>query len=120
MCFLPLPQVVGEVLLDVLHKVVRVLRVEVQNLVQALQVDALQVTVGQRLDVGVGLNHSIVQGHVGPDQVALTCSERDSAHTPSLNTCGGYFTVFSHLLILKVHESFLISHFYKQQYYKNI
>lgn len=95
MCFLPLPQVVGEVLLDVLHKVVRVLRVEVQNLVQAPQVDALQVTVGQRLDVGVGLNHSIVQGHVGPDQVALTCSERDGAHTPpSLNTCVGHLTVY--------------------------
>lgn len=77
MRFLPLPQVVGEVLLDVLHKVVRVLRVEVQYLVQALQVDALQVTVGQRLDVGIGLYHSIVQSHVGPDQVPLPCSERD-------------------------------------------
>lgn len=81
MCFLPLPQVVGEVLLDVLHKVVRVLRVEVQYLVQALQVDALQVTVGQRLDVGIGLYHSVVQSHVGPDQVALPCSERDAVQS---------------------------------------
>ena len=76
MRFLPLSQVVGEVLLDVLHKVVRVFRVEVQHLVQPLQVDALQVTVGQRLDVGIGLYHTLVQRHVGPDQVALTCSER--------------------------------------------
>lgn len=76
MRFLALPQVVGEVLLDVLHKVVRVFRVEVQHLVQALQVDALQVTVGQRLDVGIGLYHALVQRHVCPDQVALTCSER--------------------------------------------
>lgn len=74
--FLPLPQVVGEVLLDVLHKVVRVLRVEVQHLVQPPQVDALQVTVGQRLDVGIGLYHALVQRHVGADQVALACSER--------------------------------------------
>lgn len=81
MRFLPLPQVIGEVLLDVLHKVVRVLRVEVQYLVQALQVDALQVTVGQRLDVGIGLYHSVVQRHVGPDQVALPCSERETAQS---------------------------------------
>lgn len=74
--FLPLPQVVGEVLLDVLYKVVRVFRVEVQHLVQPLQVDALQVTVGQRLDVGIGLYHALIQRHVCPDQVALTCSER--------------------------------------------
>lgn len=84
MRFLPLPQVVGEVLLDVLHKVVRVLRVEVQYLVQALQVDALQVTVGQRLDVGIGLYHPIVQSHVGPDQVPLPCSERDTGQSSLL------------------------------------
>lgn len=79
MCFLPLPQVVGEVLLDVLNKVVRVLRVKVQHLVEPLQVDALQVTVGQRLDVGIGLYHSIVQRHIGPNQVAFTCSGGDAA-----------------------------------------
>lgn len=55
-----LPQVVGEVLLDVLHKVVRVLGVQVQHLVQPLQVDALQVAVGQRFHVGVGLDHAVV------------------------------------------------------------
>lgn len=71
-----LPQVVGEVLLDVLHKVVRVLGVQVQHLVQPLQVDALQVAVGQRFHVGVGLDHAVVQGHVRPDQVAFTCLGR--------------------------------------------
>ncbi|TNN72198.1 hypothetical protein EYF80_017626 [Liparis tanakae] len=53
--------IVCEVLLDVLDKVVRVFRVKIQHLVQPPEVNTLQVTVGQ----------------VRPDQVAFTCSERD-------------------------------------------
>lgn len=60
MCLVALPQVVREVLLDVPDKVMRVLRVEVQHLIQPLHVDALQVTVGQGFDVRIGFYHSII------------------------------------------------------------
>lgn len=55
-----LPQVVREVLLDVLDKVLRVFRVEVQHLVQPPEVNALQVTVRQGFHVRVGFYHSVV------------------------------------------------------------
>lgn len=81
MGLVPLPQVVREVLLDVLDEAVRVFGVEVQDLVQAPQVDTLEVAVGQGFHVGVGLDHSVVQGQVGTDQVALTCSQEETTGT---------------------------------------
>lgn len=57
---LSLPQVVSEVLLDVLDEVVWVLGVEVQHLVQPPQVDALQVAVGQSFHVRIGFYHSVI------------------------------------------------------------
>lgn len=60
MCLMSLPQVVCEVLLDVLDEVVRVLRVQVQHLIQPLQVDALQVTVGQGFYIGIGFDHAVI------------------------------------------------------------
>lgn len=71
---LALPQVVGQVLLNVPDKMVGVLGVEVQHLVQAAQVEALKVAVGQSLYVRVGLDHAVVKGHVGTDQVTFTCT----------------------------------------------
>lgn len=59
-CLMSLPQVVCEVLLDVLDEVVRVFRVEVQHLIQPLQVDTLQVTVGQGFHVRIGFYHSVI------------------------------------------------------------
>lgn len=60
MRLMSLPQVVREILLDVLDEVVRVLGVEVQHFVQPPQVNTLQVTVGQGLHVGVGFDHSVI------------------------------------------------------------
>ena len=60
MCLMSLPQVVREVLLDVLDKVVRVLRVEVQHLIEPFQVDTLQVTVGQGFHICVGFYHPVI------------------------------------------------------------
>lgn len=57
---MPLPQVVREVLLDVLDEVVRVLRVQVQHLIQPLQVDTLQVTVGQGFHISIGFYHPVI------------------------------------------------------------
>lgn len=58
MCLMPLPQIVREVLLDVLDKVMRVFRVEVQHFVEPFQVDTLQVTVGQGFHIGIGFYYS--------------------------------------------------------------
>lgn len=55
-----LSQVVRKVLLDVLDKVLGVFRVKVQHFVQPLQVDALQVAVGQGFHVRVGFYHAVV------------------------------------------------------------
>lgn len=60
MCLVALSQVVGQVLLDVLYKALGVLRVQVQHFVQPLQVNALQVAVGQSLHVCIGLYHTVV------------------------------------------------------------
>lgn len=76
-CLMSLPQVVCEVLLDVLDEVVGIFGVKVQHLVQPLQVDTLQVTVGQGFHVRIGFYHPVVQGHVRPDQVTFTCPERE-------------------------------------------
>lgn len=59
-CLLSFSQVVREVLLNVLHKLVGVFGVKVQHLVQALQADTLQVTVGQSFHVGICFNHPVV------------------------------------------------------------
>lgn len=67
-----LPQVVGEVVLDLAHKLLRVLGVEAQNLTQPLQADVLQVAVRQRLHVGVGLNHLLFGQRVRTNQISFT------------------------------------------------
>lgn len=52
-----LTQVVGEVVVDVRDKHAAILGVELQHLLQTAHADVLQVTVGQRLYVGVGFDH---------------------------------------------------------------
>lgn len=76
-CLVSLSQVVREVLLDVLDEVVRVLRIEVQHLIESFQVDTLQVTVGQGFHICIGFYHPVIQGQVCSDQVTFTCSGRE-------------------------------------------
>ena len=67
-----LPQVVGEVVLDLADELLGVLGVEAQHLAQPLQADVLQVAVGQGLHVGVGLDDLLLGQRVGANQVAFT------------------------------------------------
>lgn len=55
-----LSQVVCEVLLDVLDEAVGVFRVKVQHFVQPLQVDTLQVAVGQGFHVCISFYHPVI------------------------------------------------------------
>lgn len=64
-----LTQVVGEVVVDVRGEHTAILRVELQHLPQAAHADVLQVTVGQRLHIGVGFDHLLGPRQVRPDQV---------------------------------------------------
>lgn len=68
-----LTQVVGEVMLDLADELLGVLRVQSQHLSEALQADVLKVAVGQRFDVGVGLDHLLFRQRVGANQISLTC-----------------------------------------------
>lgn len=67
-----LPQVVRQVVLDLGEELLGVVGVEAQHLTQALEADVLQVTVGQRLHTGVGLDHFLLGQAVGADQVTPT------------------------------------------------
>lgn len=64
-----LTQVVGEVVVDVRGEHAAILRVELQHLLQAAHTNVLQVTVGQRLHVGVGFDHLLGARQVRPNQV---------------------------------------------------
>lgn len=70
---LPLSEVVREVLSDVLDKVVGVLRVQVQNLIQSPEINALQITICQCFHVCTCLYHPVFHRQVGPNQVPFTC-----------------------------------------------
>lgn len=68
-----LPQVEGQVLVDVGRELAGVLGVELQHLAQSPQPDVLQVAVGQRLHVRVGLDHLVRAAQVGSDQIPFAC-----------------------------------------------
>lgn len=70
-----LSQVVGQIVVDVGAETAAVLRVQLKDLPQSPDADVLQVAVGQRLHVGVGLDHLVVFREVGPDEVAFTCRQ---------------------------------------------
>lgn len=55
----PLAQVVGEVLVDVVSEDTGVLRVQLQHLTEGPNADVLEVAVGQRLYIRVGLDHLV-------------------------------------------------------------
>lgn len=54
-----LTQVVGEVVVDVRGEHTGILRIEFQHLPQTTHADILEVTVGQRLHVSIGLDHLV-------------------------------------------------------------
>lgn len=60
MALLSLSQVISEVVRDVLHKTMGVFRIQVEHLIQTPQINALQVTVRQRLHVSVCLYDAII------------------------------------------------------------
>lgn len=62
--------------MDVRTEATAVLRVQLEDLPQSPDADVLQVTVGQRLHVSVGLDHLLVFREVSPDEVAFTCGTR--------------------------------------------
>lgn len=61
--------------MDVGAETAAVLRVQLEDFPQSPDADVLQVAVGQRLHVGVGLDHLIVLREVGPDEVTFACRE---------------------------------------------
>lgn len=67
-----LAQVVGEVVLYLADELLGVLRVEPEDLAEALEADVLQVAVRQGLDVGVGLDHLLLRQGVGANQISFT------------------------------------------------
>lgn len=60
MALLTLSQVIGEVVRDVLHKTVGVFRIQVEHLIQTPQINALQITVCQCLDVSICLYDAVI------------------------------------------------------------
>ena len=73
--FTALSQVVGEVVVDVRAEPAAVLRVQPKDLPQSPNTDVLQVTVGQRLYICIGLDHLVVLREVSPDKVTFACRD---------------------------------------------
>lgn len=61
--------------MDVCHELGGVFRVELQHLKEPTQADVLEVTVGQRLDICVGLDDLFFAGQVGTDEISFTYEE---------------------------------------------
>lgn len=57
--FMPFSKVVCEVVLDIFHEFVCILRVKAQDLKETFKDDALKITVGQCLHVSIGLDHLV-------------------------------------------------------------
>lgn len=67
-----LSQIVREVMLYLADELLGVLRVESEDLAEALEADVLQVAVSQGLDVGVGLDHLFLRQGVRANQISFT------------------------------------------------
>lgn len=67
-----LTQIVGEVVVDVGGENTGVLGVEFQHLSQATHTDILEVAVGQRFHVSIGLDHLVCSRQVRPNQVPFS------------------------------------------------
>lgn len=68
-----LSQVVREVVVDVRAKPTAKLWIQAKDLPQGLNTDILQVTVGQCLNISVGLDHLVVFWKISPDEVTFAC-----------------------------------------------
>ena len=73
--FTALSQVVGEVVVDVRAEPAAVLWIEQEDLPQSLNTDVLQVTVGQRLHVCIGLDHLVTIREVRANEVTFSCRD---------------------------------------------
>lgn len=88
-----LSEVVGEVVVDVGAEAAAVLWVQLEDIPQSPDADVLQVTVGQRLHVSVGLDHLVVLREVGTDEVPFTWGRRaeHQAHMQQVERSQKYF-----------------------------
>lgn len=66
------PQVVGQIMLDLSDELLGVVRIETEHLTEAFEADVLQVTVGQGLHTGIGLNHFLLGQTIRANQVTPT------------------------------------------------
>lgn len=73
--FTALSQVVGEVVVDVRAEPAAVLWVQPKDLPQSPNTDVLQITVGQRLHVCIGLDHLVMFREVSPNKVTFACRD---------------------------------------------
>lgn len=67
-----LSQIVREVMLYLADELLGVLGIESQDLAEALEADILQVAVGQRFDVGVGLDNLLLRQRVWANKISFT------------------------------------------------
>lgn len=65
-------EVVGQIVLDLGDELVGVVGVKAEHFPKAFEADILQVTVGQGLHAGIGLNHFLLGQTVRTYQVAPT------------------------------------------------
>lgn len=87
LCLAALSQVVGEVVVDIRAEATAILWVEAQDLPQGTDTDVLQVTVGQSLHVGIGLNHLLLGQRITADQVPFPWGMEENTHTSHHVTC---------------------------------
>lgn len=73
--FTALPQVVGEVVVDVRAEPAAILGVQLKDLPQSPNTDVLQVTVGQCLHVCIGLDHLAMFWEVSPNKITFACRD---------------------------------------------
>lgn len=66
------PEVVRQIVLDLSDELLGVVGIEAEHLAEAFEADVLQVTVGQGLHTGVGLNHFLLSQTVRANQVTPT------------------------------------------------
>lgn len=66
------PQVVGQIMLDLSDELLGIVRIETEHLTEAFEADVLQVTVGQGLHTGIGLNHFLLGQTIRANQVTPT------------------------------------------------
>lgn len=61
--------------MDVRAEATAVLRIKPEDLPQSPHTDVLQVTVGKRLHICIGLDHLVIFWEVGSNKVAFSCRD---------------------------------------------